>query len=95
MRYGKVTAAVAITFSPLREAFDFVRLPWDFFLILVVLVIAYLCLAELGKARFLRAQPGAPSLSRAIESGEIRPKGGFLRGSWGHPWKSRIYRLTS
>lgn len=67
---ASVAVAVAITFLPLGEAFDFVRLPWDFFVILVVLVMAYLGLAELGKARFFRAEPGAPSLSRAIESGE-------------------------
>jgi Mg2+-importing ATPase len=65
-----VAVAAVIPFSPLSDTFGFVSLPWDFFAILAVLVVTYLCLAELGKARFFRAQPGAPSLSRTIESGE-------------------------
>ncbi|GAB4320955.1 MAG: magnesium-translocating P-type ATPase [Dehalococcoidia bacterium] len=67
---ASVAVAAIIPFSPLADAFGFTRLPWDFFAILAVLVVAYLCLAELGKARFFRTQPGAPSLSRALERRE-------------------------
>ncbi|HLF78039.1 MAG TPA: magnesium-translocating P-type ATPase [Dehalococcoidia bacterium] len=65
-----VALGTAIPFSPLRNSFGFTKLPSDFFAILAVLVVAYLCLAELGKARFFRAQPGAPSLARPVTSAE-------------------------
>lgn len=61
-----VTVGAAVPFSPLAGSLGFVKLPLDYFAFLVVLSVAYVVLAEAGKAHFFRAQPRAPRLALAI-----------------------------
>jgi Mg2+-importing ATPase len=63
-----VAVGAVVPFSPLGRDFGFTRLPWDFFLVLAGLVLAYLFLVELAKARFFRPQPGAPRLAQALSA---------------------------
>ncbi len=58
------TVACALTgavlpFTPLAHVFGFVRLPASFLGILVLMVVTYMALVELGKSRFFRPVPGA------------------------------------
>jgi Mg2+-importing ATPase len=60
-----VALGAALPFvPPAAHALGFTPLPWDFFLILVGLIVVYLALVELGKAWFYRAA-AQPPRSRA------------------------------
>jgi Mg2+-importing ATPase len=53
-------------FTPLARLFGFTSLPPGFFAILVAMVVTYLMLAELGKARFFRPTRGDHPLARDL-----------------------------
>jgi Mg2+-importing ATPase len=51
-----VAVGVVLPFSPLASALGFQALPLGFLAILVVMIVTYLALAEVGKRRFFRAR---------------------------------------
>ena len=59
-----VLVGILIPFSPLADPLGFEALPLDFFAILGLMVITYLGLVELGKARFFRPRRGVEPLAR-------------------------------
>jgi Mg2+-importing ATPase len=63
---GCVIVGAVLPFSPVAHDLGFRGLPVDFFLVLAVLVAAYLALVEVGKRIFYRsAQPRRPARRRA------------------------------
>jgi Mg2+-importing ATPase len=70
---GVVAVGAAIPMSPLADLLGFEPLPATFFAALVVLVVAYLALAECGKAWFFREQSAARvELERGRRAWRIR-----------------------
>ena len=68
---GAVAVAAVLPFTAIASTLGFTNLPIDFFLALVVMVIAYLTLVEFAKRRFFRAarpprRRRAPSRARRI-----------------------------
>jgi len=59
-----VAVGVMLPFSPIAHVLGFTPLPAAFFGFLVVMVLAYLVLIELGKQRFYRALPRGRPLAR-------------------------------
>ncbi len=59
-----VAVGLALPFSPLAGVLGFTPLPLGFLAILVLMVITYLGLVEMGKARFFRPTPGERPLAR-------------------------------
>jgi Mg2+-importing ATPase len=59
-----VAVGLALPFSPLAGTLGFTPLPAGFLAILVLMVVTYLGLVEVGKARFFRPTPGARPLAR-------------------------------
>ena len=66
---GALAVAVLIPLSPLGPALGFAPLPPAFWLLLVVLVTAYLGLVELVKRRFERGPQPGQSTPRTLTSG--------------------------
>ncbi|MDR8411696.1 magnesium-translocating P-type ATPase [Nonomuraea sp. 3-1Str] len=58
---GVVTAGAVIPFTPVAPALGFQPLPGPFFLIVLLMVAAYLALIEVGKRWFYRTTPAAPA----------------------------------
>jgi P-type Mg2+ transporter len=59
-----VAIGVLLPFSPLAHLLGFVALPLSFLAALVVMIILYLVLGELGKRRFYRVRPHGPPIAR-------------------------------
>ena len=67
-----VASAIALPFSPLAGVMDFTSLPAGFMGILALMVITYLGLVELGKARFFRPGPPVEPLAKPKPARERR-----------------------
>src|SRR6266571_5023527 len=61
---GCVTLGAVLPFTPLAEPLGFEALPAAFFVVLVLMVAAYLTLVEYGKSWFFRHQPTPVRLRR-------------------------------
>jgi Mg2+-importing ATPase len=60
------SVAVALPYSPLAEPLGFVALPFSFLATVVVLVGAYLALAEVAKNRFFASTAPAPPVAATV-----------------------------
>lgn len=78
-----VAVGLALPFSPLAGVLGFTSLPFGFLAILVLMVITYLGLVELGKARFFRPTPGERPLARPHVVRERRLQ--RIAARWSHP----------
>jgi hypothetical protein len=56
-----------LPFSPLSQLLGFASLPLEFFLILLAMIVAYLLLAEVVKARFYKQTPPQSAVDVAAE----------------------------
>jgi P-type Mg2+ transporter len=65
-----VAIGVLLPFSPLAHALGFTALPASFLAALVVMILVYLVLVELGKRRFYRVRPGGPAIARPLPDRE-------------------------
>jgi Mg2+-importing ATPase len=84
---GCVVVGVVLPFSPLADTLGFTSLPLGFLAILVLMVITYLSLVELGKARFFRTVPTGKPLARPVERRQRLVQ--RLAARWSHPGQSR------
>jgi Mg2+-importing ATPase len=78
-----VAVGVALPFSPVADTLGFTALPAAFLAILVCMVVTYLGLVELVKARFFRPVPGERPLARPPVAHERRVHRRAAR--WSHP----------
>jgi Mg2+-importing ATPase len=84
---GCVVVGVLLPFSPLAGTLGFTSLPLGFLAILALMVITYLGLVELGKARFFRAVPTGKPLARPMERRQRLVQ--RLATRWSHRGRSR------
>lgn len=63
-----VAIGVVLPFSPLADVLGFTALPAGFLATLVVMILVYLVLIELGKLRFYRVRPHGPPLARHVQT---------------------------
>jgi Mg2+-importing ATPase len=54
-------ATLALPYTPLGAVFKFVPLPWEFLLMVAVILVAYGSAAEFAKRLFYRTSPDAPA----------------------------------
>jgi Mg2+-importing ATPase len=54
---GCATAGIVLPFTPLADVLGFTALPWDFFLILLVMIAMYVVLIEGAKSYFYKKFP--------------------------------------
>ncbi len=73
---------VILPFSPVAGVLGFEALPIGFLGILLGMIVTYLGIVEVGKARFFRPQPGEPPLARRRERRERRIH--RLAARWSH-----------
>jgi Mg2+-importing ATPase len=82
-----VAVGLALPFSPLADVLGFTSLPFGFLAILVLMMITYLGLVELGKARFFRPTPGERPLARPHVARERRLHRIAIRWSHLRPYR--------
>ena len=76
-----VAVGALLPLSPLARPLGFGRPPASFYLLLIVLVVAYLALIELGKARFYRkaaARPPGAAVARRPHNRHLRRRAAYF-----------------